>query len=181
MSRIQNTATKDISASGEASSLIQDSSNKKIVICFFCWGKFWPALIWIPSPDPLTHLNPDPKYLLSGMTFSKLPCMLRIRDVYPGSQVQILSSRIQGQKDSGSRIRIRIKNLSIFNPKNTFSALGNMIRDVHPGSRIRILIFYPSRIQGSKRHQSPDPPHCLLVVDGFHGILVHGTYLRRPR
>jgi hypothetical protein len=26
-----------------------------------------------------------------------------------------------------------------------------MIRDVHPESRIRILIFYPSRIQGSKR------------------------------
>jgi hypothetical protein len=28
--------------------------------------------------------------------------------------------RIQGQIDSGSRIRIRIKNLSIFNPKNCF-------------------------------------------------------------
>jgi hypothetical protein len=29
-----------------------------------------------------------------------------------------------------------------------------MIGDVHPGSRI--LIFYPSRIPGSKRHQIPD-------------------------
>jgi hypothetical protein len=26
-----------------------------------------------------------------------------------------------------------------------------MIQDIHPGSRIRILIFYPSRIPGSKR------------------------------
>ncbi len=34
-----------------------------------------------------------------------------------------------------------------------------MIRDVHPGFRIRILIFYPSRIriQESKRHRTPDP------------------------
>jgi hypothetical protein len=32
-----------------------------------------------------------------------------------------------------------------------------MIRVVHPGSRIRILTFYPSRIQRSKRHRIPDP------------------------
>jgi hypothetical protein len=38
-----------------------------------------------------------------------------------------------------------------------------MIRVVHPGSRIRMLTFYPSRIQGSKRHPipDPDPQHCL--------------------
>ena len=35
-----------------------------------------------------------------------------------------------------------------------------MIRIVHPGSRIRILIFYPSRIPGSKRHRIPDLQHC---------------------
>jgi hypothetical protein len=49
-----------------------------------------------------------------------------------------------------------------------------MIQVVHPGSgsRIRILIFYPSRIQGSKshwipdlgkRHRIPDPQHWLIV------------------
>ncbi len=32
-----------------------------------------------------------------------------------------------------------------------------MIRVVRPRSRIRILTFYPSRIQGSKRHRIPDP------------------------
>ncbi len=47
-----------------------------------------------------------------------------------------------------------------------------MIRFVHPGSgsRIRslifypsrVLIFYPSRIQGSKKHRIPDPQHCWL-------------------
>jgi hypothetical protein len=41
----------------------------------------------------------------------------------------------------------------------------------HPGSRIhdkesepRILIFYPSRIQGSKRHRIPDPQHCKISL-----------------
>ncbi len=36
-----------------------------------------------------------------------------------------------------------------------------MIRVVRPesGSRIRILIFYPSRIPGSKSHRIPDPQH----------------------
>ncbi len=32
-----------------------------------------------------------------------------------------------------------------------------MIRVVHSGSQIQILTFYPSRIQGSKRHRIPDP------------------------
>jgi hypothetical protein len=43
-------------------------------------------------------------------------------------------SRIQGQKDSGSRSGSASKNLSISNAKNCFSALRNMIRYVHPGS-----------------------------------------------
>ncbi len=60
------------------------------------------------------------------------------------------------------------KNWSILTNKNGFSALRNLIWVFHPGSwsRIWILTFYPpwililyprSRIQGSKRHQSPDP------------------------
>jgi hypothetical protein len=76
-------------------------------------------------------------------------------DVNPGSWIQFITSQIQGQKDSRIRIRIGIKEFKYFNPKNCFQALGNMIRDVHPGfgSQIRILIFYPSRIQGSKRQR----------------------------
>ncbi len=50
--------------------------------------------------------------------------------------IRIFSSRIteQGQKDSVSRIRIRIKEFKCFNPKNCFCALGNVILDVHSGS-----------------------------------------------
>jgi hypothetical protein len=47
--------------------------------------------------------------------------VLRIRDVYPGSEFFHAGPRIQGQKDSGPRIRIRIKEfIRIFNPKNYF-------------------------------------------------------------
>jgi hypothetical protein len=53
------------------------------------------------------------------------------------------------------------KNLSILTPKIFLSS-----RKYDSGclSRIRILNFYPSRIQGSKRHRIPnlDPQHWLL-------------------
>ncbi len=43
-----------------------------------------------------------------------------------------------------------------------------MIQVVHPGSQIRILTFYPSRIPGSKRHRSrirnTDAPTCLFCA-----------------
>jgi hypothetical protein len=38
-----------------------------------------------------------------------LPSVLRIRDVYSASRIQIFPSWIQGQKDSGSWVRIRLK------------------------------------------------------------------------
>jgi hypothetical protein len=80
--------------------------------------------------------------------------VLRIRDVYSGS-------RIQGQKDSGSWILIHIKNLSIYNQKSCFSALGNMIRDVHSDPDLDFLLIPDPRfrIQGSKRHRILDLQH----------------------
>ncbi len=86
--------------------------------------------------------------------------MLRIRDVFPGSEFSI--------SDPGSK-RFRIlnpaphKRIEVFLTQKLVSkALGNMIRDVHLGSRMGILNFYPSWIQGSKRHRIPDPvpQHC---------------------
>ncbi len=73
--------------------------------------------------------------------------VLRTRDVNPGSEY--------------FPSRIRIKECKYFNPKNCFLAHGIISRVVHPGSRsrIRILIFHPSRIHGSKRHRIPDPQH----------------------
>jgi hypothetical protein len=38
-----------------------------------------------------------------------------------------------------------------------------MIRVVHHGSRIRIMTFNPSRIQGSKRHWIPDTESATLI------------------
>jgi hypothetical protein len=68
----------------------------------------------------------------------------------PGSEFFHSGSRIQGQNDSGSAS----KNLSIFNPKNCYKALGIMILDVHPGSGSRIpgpdLHFLPIPDSGSR-------------------------------
>jgi hypothetical protein len=41
-----------------------------------------------------------------------------------------------------------------FKPKKMFPSSGY---DLGCSSRIRILIIYPSRIPGSKRHRNPDP------------------------
>jgi hypothetical protein len=49
---------------------------------------------------------------------------------------------------------IHIKEFKYFNPKNGFSALGNMIRFVHPGSGFRILIFITH--PGSRGQKAPD-------------------------
>ncbi len=57
--------------------------------------------------------------------------------------------------------RIRIKDFKCFNPKKMF--LSSRKYDPSRSSRIRILIFfYPSRIQGSKRHRIPNPQHWYL-------------------
>jgi hypothetical protein len=67
-------------------------------------------------------------------------------------------SRIPGKKDSGSQNPIHIKEYKYFELKKLFLSS----QKYYPGcsSRIRILIFYPSRgIPGSKRHRIPDPEH----------------------
>ncbi len=79
----------------------------------------------------------------------------------PGSQFFHPGSRAKKIPDPGSAS----KNLSIFNAKNCFYALGNMIRYFHPGSRI--LIFYPSRIRSAlaliKRKTRVPPTHSKIL------------------
>jgi hypothetical protein len=67
-----------------------------------------------------------------------LLAVLRIQDVYPGSEF------------FPSRIRIKE-----FNPKKMVSKLSEY--DSGSSSGIRILICYPSRMSGSKRYRLPDP------------------------
>jgi hypothetical protein len=68
-----------------------------------------------------------------------LPVLL-IRDVYSGSEF--------------FPSRVRIKDFKYVNPKKWF--LSSQKYDPGCSSRIRILVFYLSRIQGSKRHRNPD-------------------------
>jgi hypothetical protein len=86
-----------------------------------------------------------------AMLVSIVSAVLRIRVVYPGYEFFPSS--------------IRTKEWKYFNLKNCFYALRNMILVVHlgSGSRIRILIFYPSQIQGSNRLRIPDSDaqHCV--------------------
>jgi hypothetical protein len=67
--------------------------------------------------------------------------VLRIWDVYPRSQIRIFASRILGQKDSGSQIL------------ETVSKLSSRINDLECSLQIPDSDFFPSRIQGSKKHR----------------------------
>ncbi len=101
------------------------------------------ALIWLPilgNPRLFVFLHWFPKFSVCGQLFyfyftfhcegSKICGHFCESGIFFTSQIRIFTS-----PDPGSKIfRIRIKNLSISNPKNCFFALGNMIRDVHPGS-----------------------------------------------
>ncbi len=94
--------------------------------------------------------NPDPRHwLYRDTSFADPRCL----SPDPGSEFFPSGSRIQGQKIPDPGSGSTSKNLSIFQPKKLFLSS----RKYDPGclSRIRILIFYPSRIQESKRHRIP--------------------------
>jgi hypothetical protein len=93
-----------------------------------------------------------------GGSWPVMSAVLRIRDVYPGSDfsIQDPGSRDKKIPDPGSGSAS--KNLSIFNTKKLF--LSSRKYDPGCSSRIRIQIFYPSRIPdpGVKK---ADPQHWM--------------------
>ncbi len=108
-----------------------------------------------------------PLQRLEGGGWESTPSVqvLRIREFIPDprSRVRLFPSRILDPNFFHPGSRIHIKEFKYFNPKNYFSSS----RKYDPGclSRIRVLIFYPSRIPDpgvKKRHQipDPDPQHC---------------------
>jgi hypothetical protein len=110
----------------------------------------------IPDPGSIFFSIPDP-----GSEFFPIPD--------PGSEFFPFRIRNFSIPDSGSEFFLpgsTSKNLSISTQK-IVSALGNMIRVVHSGSRIRILIFNPSRI--------PDPWIKKAKTFGSERILIHNT------
>jgi hypothetical protein len=74
--------------------------------------------------------------------------VLRSRDVYPGSKFFHPGSRIQGKKDSGSQIRIRIKE---YDP-----GCSSLIA-IPPDPYFDFLLIPDS---GSRGQKAPDPQHC---------------------
>jgi len=84
--------------------------------------------------------------------------VLLIRDVYPGSRIRLFSILGPNCLHPGSAS----KNLSILTQKKPikwFLSSRKYDPGCSPGSRIRMLTFYPSRIPdpGSERHRIPDP------------------------
>ncbi len=83
--------------------------------------------------------------------------LMRIRDVYPGSEFFPFSKKIP---DLGSRIRIRIKEFKYFNPEQIVSKLseiwsGLFIPDPDPD-------FLPIPDPGIKKALDPYPQNCFF-------------------
>jgi hypothetical protein len=102
------------------------------------------------EPGDLLHLSAD-----VSKDFIQFVTVLRIRDVYPGSEFFHPGSRVKKASDPG--YATATKNLSIFNPNNCHQALGNMIRDVYCGSSDQG--FSPIPDLGIKEHRIPDLQH----------------------
>ncbi len=68
------------------------------------------------------------------------------------SRIRIFPSRIQGQKDTGSRFRIRPSNFKYFYSSKFYNALRNMVRDVFSGSQIWIFSIPDPGV-----NKAPDP------------------------
>jgi hypothetical protein len=81
--------------------------------------------------------------------------MFSVADLRCLSRIRISPSRIQGKKDSGSRIRIRIKNLNIFDSKKLF--LSSRKNYLGCSSRIRIFSHPGSRIRNPDARVKKEP------------------------
>ncbi len=86
---------------------------------------------------------------------------MRIRDFHPGSEFFHPGYRIQGKKDSESRIRVRTKEFKVFQPKHFVLSS----RKYDPGCLFRIpdsnLDFLPIPNPGVKK--TPDPGSGTLL------------------
>jgi hypothetical protein len=87
--------------------------------------------------------------------------VLRIRDVYPGSD--FIPSRIPDLNcfHPGSRIPDPHQRLKYFNPKKRFPSSRKY--DPNCLSRIRIVTFYPSRIPDAWVQKAPDPESRIRI------------------
>ncbi len=116
------------------------------------------------DPGCLSRI-PDPgskRFRIQGQWIARTERECTVKTYQSWPVLRIRDIRIFFIPDPGSK-RFRIPdpdhhqtNLSNFNPKNCFWALGKIIWDVHPGSRIRII--FPSRIPDS------DPGSAKMIM-----------------
>jgi hypothetical protein len=146
----------------------------------------WTCQTWVGPADPSRSTSDT----LSPSTRPSYSTIQRISVADPGclSRIQIFSipdpgSRIFSIPDPGFRIFYipdpgsASENLSILTQKKRFLSS----RKYDPGciSRIRIQIFYPSRLPDpgvKKRHRipDPDPQHCRGYSNTYHMYFTRG-------
>ncbi len=97
-----------------------------------------------------TEIITDPQHCFS---------VLRIQDVYPDPESEFFPSRIPHPNFFHSGSRIRFKEFKYFNPKTVskLSEIWSGLLIPAPDPRIRIRIFYPSRIPDPEVKKAPDP------------------------
>jgi hypothetical protein len=131
---------------------------------FYAGQRMWP-LSHLSYPTILSSMGSDLKTTASMLNKTKnriRSFLLRDTDHHCcGSGMFIPDPNFfhPGSELFPSRIRIKY-----FNPKKSF--LSSQKYDPGCSSRIRILIFYPSRISDpvAKRHRIPDPEHCGSLI-----------------
>ncbi len=118
-------------------------------IWFCCWGRQFVNIRWSQArghPQKGTRRNRS--VLVNGV--ADPGCLSRTR-------IRIFPTRIQGQKDSGSRVRFRIKHLSIFKPKK----LSLSSRKYDPGCSSR----NPEPDTGVKKAPDPGSGSATLLLN----------------
>ncbi len=135
-------------------------------------GKYWHCCIsnftiisvadpWLfgTDPDPVLFVSDvqdaNKKYLIFPSLFAYYSkVFFSVADLGYLSRIRIFSIPDPNFFHPGSKFspsRIPIKEFKYFNPKNCFLSS----RKYDPCFSSRILVFYPSRIQGSKKHRIP--------------------------
>jgi hypothetical protein len=106
--------------------------------------------------------------LLAGRPLVLLfPGWVQVNPTVPLAHISSLSHDQRSVVEPGCSSRIPDPNFSIPDPGSKRFRIKKLFlssRNYDPGcsSRIRTLIFYPSRIPGSKRHLIPDPGSATL-------------------
>ncbi len=160
--------------------IMAPDSSKAINLSMYAGVENPPILLNLKCANCFRWINQSCLTVVLQVLSNFLPLKYRISVAYPNkvtmyqyltpsSHCTYLHSHVSSVADPGCLSRIRIFPSRIKKTPDPGSASNNLTKNIVSkiwcSSRIRILLFYPSRIpdQGSKRHRipDPDPQHCI--------------------